>query len=138
MNEIFADTAGWGHLIDHSQIFHFLAAEIYRKGRSDNCKFVTTNYIIAELVSLMTSPLRISRSAIISFIESLKISPYIKIIHIDSDIHECAWQLLKKRQDKEWSLVDNTSFVIMQQRGIIEALTTDHHFEQAGFVYLLK
>lgn len=138
MKEIFADTAGWGHLTDQSQTFHLLAAEIYRTGRRDNCKFVTTNYIIAELVSLMTSPLRIPRSAIISFIESLKISPHIKIIHIDPDIHERAWQLLKKRQDKEWSLVDATSFVVMQQRGITEVLTTDHHFQQAGFVYLLK
>jgi len=38
---------------------------------------------------------------------------------------------------KEWSLVDCASFVAMQQRGIFEALTTDHHFEQAGFVRLL-
>jgi predicted nucleic acid-binding protein len=42
------------------------------------------------------------------------------------------------RQDKSWSLVDCSSFVVMQQRGIVEALTTDEHFEQAGFVRLLK
>ena len=46
--------------------------------------------------------------------------------------------MLKKCQDKEWSLVDCASFVIMKQRGVTEALTTDHHFEQAGFVRLLK
>jgi predicted nucleic acid-binding protein len=37
-----------------------------------------------------------------------------------------------------WSLVDCASFVVMRQQGIVEALTTDHHFEQAGFVRLLK
>jgi predicted nucleic acid-binding protein len=49
-----------------------------------------------------------------------------------------AWNLLKTRLDKEWSRVDCSSFVLMQQRGMIEALTTDHHFEQADFVRLLK
>ena len=48
------------------------------------------------------------------------------------------WQLLKNRQDKEWSLVDCVSFVLMQQRGMTETLTTDRHFDQAGFVRLLK
>jgi predicted nucleic acid-binding protein len=46
--------------------------------------------------------------------------------------------LLKARLDKEWSLVDCASFVVMQHRSIVEALTADHHFEQAGFVRLLK
>ncbi len=45
---------------------------------------------------------------------------------------------LVARADKEWSLVDCASFVVMQQRGLTEALTTDRHFEQAGFVRLLK
>jgi predicted nucleic acid-binding protein len=45
--------------------------------------------------------------------------------------------LLTQRQDKDWSLVDCASFIIMQRRGITETLTTDHHFEQAGFRLLL-
>lgn len=51
---------------------------------------------------------------------------------------EQVWELFKSRPDKEWSWVDCASFVVMKQRGILEALTTDHHFEQAGFVRLLK
>jgi predicted nucleic acid-binding protein len=46
--------------------------------------------------------------------------------------------LLADRPDKEWSLVDCTSFVLMERRGLTEALTTDHHFEQASFVRLLQ
>lgn len=47
-------------------------------------------------------------------------------------------QLYKRRLDKEWSLVDCVNFVVMTRRSITEALTTDHHFEQAGFFRMLK
>ena len=138
MLNLFADTAGWGHLVDPTQAYHLLAATIYRGARQQGRKVITTNYVIAELVALMTSPLRVPRPAAIAFIEGLKSSPYVEIVHVDAKLDEMAWQLLKSRQDKEWSLVDCASFVVMQQRGIFEALTSDHHFEQVGFVCLLK
>lgn len=138
MPEIFIDTAGWGHLVDPTQAFHALATKIYRERRQQGYNFVTTNYIIAELVALLTSPLRISRSSVIAFIERLKVSPHVAIVHIDTTLDKQAWQLLTERPDKEWSLVDCSSFVVMQQRGMVEALTTDHNFEQAGYICLLK
>ena len=46
--------------------------------------------------------------------------------------------LYLSRPDKDWSLTDCTSFVAMQERGLTDALTADHHFEQAGFIALLK
>jgi predicted nucleic acid-binding protein len=46
--------------------------------------------------------------------------------------------LYDARPDKEWSLTDCISFIVMQDHGTYEALTGDHHFEQAGFVALLK
>jgi hypothetical protein len=47
-------------------------------------------------------------------------------------------QLYNSRLDKDWSLTDCISFVVMRERGITEALTGDHHFEQAGFTTLFK
>jgi predicted nucleic acid-binding protein len=46
--------------------------------------------------------------------------------------------LYRSRLDKEWSLTDCISFVVMRREGLTEALTGDHHFEQAGFVALLQ
>ncbi len=138
MAELFADTSGWGNLVDANQPFHSLTANIYRKSRQQAVIVVTTNYIVAELIALLTSPLKISRPNIIAFIDGLKSSPYVKVIHVDNSVDQDAWQLLKTRLDKDWSLVDCASFVVMQQRGISNALTSDHHFEQAGFVRLLK
>lgn len=138
MPEIFVDTSGWGHLVDSTQRHHEQAAAIYRLARQQGRGIVTSNYILTELVALLTSPLRVPRPAIVSFIDSLKASPYVRVIHISPALDQDAWQLLKSRQDKEWSLVDCASFVLMQQQDITEALTTDHHFEQAGFIQLLE
>jgi predicted nucleic acid-binding protein len=62
----------------------------------------------------------------------------VETVHIDATLDDRAWRHIKGRQDKEWSLVDCASFVVMQELGITEALTSDHHFEQARFVRLLK
>jgi predicted nucleic acid-binding protein len=89
-------------------------------------------------VALLASPLRIPRPKAITFIQSLKTSPYVEVIYISKEIDAKAWELLTQRQDKEWSLVDCSSFIVMQDRKITESLTNDHHFEQAGFIRLLK
>ena len=138
MPEMFVDTAGWAHLVDVSQPFHTEAAFLYRQATHQGQKLITTNYIITELVALLTSPFRLPRPAIIQFVQGIRNSPHVEIVHVDSGLDEEAWQLLTNRLDKSWSLVDCSSFVIMKQRAILEALTSDHHFEQAGFVRLLK
>ncbi|MFO8040768.1 MAG: hypothetical protein R6U67_15135 [Sodalinema sp.] len=61
-----------------------------------------------------------------------------QLVRVNQQIENAAWELLKQRLDKNWSLVDATSFIIMQQLEITNALTSDHHFDQAGFVRLLK
>ncbi|MFS0516334.1 type II toxin-antitoxin system VapC family toxin [Nostoc sp. UIC 10607] len=99
---------------------------------------VTTNYVVIELVVLLNSPLRVPRSQLFKYVEAVRTAPYINLIYIEPTIDSAAWELLKTREDKTWSLVDSTSFIVMQQLEIKEALTTDHHFEQAGFIRLLK
>ncbi|HEY0070726.1 MAG TPA: PIN domain-containing protein [Chloroflexia bacterium] len=138
MPEIFVDTAGWGNLLYASQDQHASAIRIYRQAQQQGRKLITTNYVMAELVALLTSPFHMPRATIIALLQDLRISSVLGIVHIDKALDEQAWELLSKRPDKDWSLVDCSSFVVMQQRGIQEALTTDHHFEQAGFTRLLK
>jgi predicted nucleic acid-binding protein len=138
MKKIFVDTSGWANLIDARQDFHEETKEIYHSAKRGNSLLVTTNYIIAELVALLNSPIRIPRSTIINTIKGLKTSSLVEVIHIDKSLDDRAWELLSNRIDKTWSLVDCSSFVVMRENSMIEALATDHHFEQAGFVMLLK
>lgn len=94
--------------------------------------------LIAELVALLTSRSRISRQQIILFVDALKVAPQVEVIHFNTELDATAWILLKARTDKEWSLVDVSSFVVMTKYGMTEALTTDHHFTQAGFIQAPK
>jgi uncharacterized protein len=87
-HNILADTAGWGHLIDSTQVYHRLAASIYRRARQQGRRLVTTNYIITELVALLTSPLHLPRKTIIEFVQGLKTSSHVEIVHIDKELDD--------------------------------------------------
>jgi predicted nucleic acid-binding protein len=135
---MFADTSGWASAVDRTQTYHPLAGSLIRQAKKAGETILTTNYVLAELTSLLTSPLRIPRARQVQFLSSLRAATWVEIIHIDAILDAAAWRLWQSRPDKEWSLVDCSSFVVMQNRGLTEALTTDHHFEQAGFIRLLK
>lgn len=61
-----------------------------------------------------------------------------EIVSATSDLFRRGTDFFSARPDKEWSLTDCISFVVMNERGITDDLTSDHHFEQAGFQILLK
>jgi len=138
MNSLFVDTSGWASLFVANQPYYPQADQYFRLAFHQQKRIYTTNYIIAELVALLNSPLRVSRSRIFEIIDAIKTADYIEVVHIDDVTDTLAWTLCKNRIDKAWSLVDSTSFIVMQQIKIQEALTTDQHFEQAGFIRLLK
>ncbi len=138
MKEIFVDTAGWASLFVKTGPFHQEAALLFRERKRAGTMFVTTNYVLLELAALLTSPVKLPRAKMLEYIEAIKQAPYVKVVHIDERLDSAGWALLKSRADKDWSLVDAVSFVVMEERGIKEALTTDRHFEQVGFIRLLK
>ena len=85
---------------------------------------------------MLDQRLHFPRPDIFRFVRGVQSAPFIDIVHVTPDIDAAAWALLKARRDKEWSLVDAASFVVMRQLGLTEALTTDQHFAQAGFIRL--
>lgn len=104
---------------------------------STNKKFLTHSYVLAELIALALIR-RFPRPAVLAFVMDLLDNPDIEVVWVDEQLHREAMKLLMERQDKTYSLCDAVSFVLMRQRGITEALTTDRHFEQEGFVKLLS
>ena len=137
MNEVFADTSGWGAFFVRAERFHAAAVAQVRELSQGGAQVVTTNYVLAELVALFIHPIRLAHFQQVRIMETIKTTPWVSVIHVDPMLDEEAWALWKRREDKNWSLVDCASFAVMQRRAITEALTTDHHFEQAGFRRLL-
>lgn len=98
---------------------------------------LTHNYVLAELVALAMVR-GFSRSTVLSYIFELLRNSDVQVVWIDEPLHREAMNLLLERKDKTYSLCDSVSFVLMRRQGIMEALTTDKHFEQEGFVRLLR
>jgi predicted nucleic acid-binding protein len=97
---------------------------------------ITHSYVLAEFVALAIAR-RLPRRATWAFVAELQDNPLVQVVYVDEPLHREALALLQQRLDKTWTLCDAVSFLLMEQRGIVEALTTDAHFEQAGFVRLL-
>lgn len=98
---------------------------------------LTHNYVLAELVPLCQVR-GLNRGSVLAFVEDLLDNPHVDILWVDETIHRAALALVRVRLDKTYSLCDAVSFVLMRHYRIQEALTTDHHFEQEGFVRLLE
>ena len=54
------------------------------------------------------------------------------MVHVTPELYAKGWELYSNRLDKDWGVIDCISFVIMEERNLTEALTSDHHFEQSG------
>jgi predicted nucleic acid-binding protein len=78
-----------------------------------------------------------NRPVFLAFLAALEGNPAASIVPASEEVFERGLGLYRSRPDKEWSLTDCISFVVMQEQGIGEALTADRHFTQAGFVALL-
>jgi predicted nucleic acid-binding protein len=127
------DTSGLLCLQFSTEPLHTQACIEYQKA----IMRLTHNYVIAEYVALANAR-RFPRASVLDFVVDLLSNPDIETVWIDESIHRTAVELLTLRQDKTYSLCDAVSFIMMRQRGISQALTTDRHFEQEGFVRLLK
>ena len=127
------DTSGFLCFLDKRDFRHQRAAEYFMSARSRP----THNYVLAELVALAESR-NYSREITLNFLSDILEDSETEIIWATENLTERAINFLRKRKDKEWSLCDAVSFLLMKEHGISEALTTDHHFEQAGYVQLLE
>jgi uncharacterized protein len=98
---------------------------------------VTTGWILTELADGLARSAQ-GRLRFLATYADLEADADAVIVPCDHSLMKEGIQLYAQRPDKEWSLTDCISFVVMQKEGITGALTGDRHFEQAGFVALLK
>jgi len=97
--------------------------------------FITSDAVLLELGNALARPPH--RRLAIRALQQIWADPQIEIVILDRELLAETITFYQARPDKAWGLTDCVSFVIMQQRGLHEALTADRHFEQAGFKRLL-
>lgn len=127
------DTSGFFAIHSKNDQHHQLAEESYQKARVR----LTTNYVLAEYIALALIR-SLPRQKAVAFSEEILTDENVEIVWVDENLHARAIELLLEREDKKYSLCDAVSFVLMRERKITDALTTDKHFEQEGFCRLLK
>jgi predicted nucleic acid-binding protein len=130
---VFADTFYFLALLDSREERHPQAAKF---SRDPQVHILTTEWVLAEFGDAYCHPN--DRADFVALYRSLFNHPRVKIIPADTRLFQRGVDFFEERQDKEWSLTDCLSFVVMRDERIAQALTGDKHFEQAGFTALLK
>jgi uncharacterized protein len=133
MKAVFADTSFYLAVLNPRDVLHANAVQI---GNRIKRPVLLSDFVLLELGNALSAVQQ--RQLFSQLVPHLRSHPNIRIVPASCDLLERGFQLFLRRTDKAWSLTDCTSFVVMQDEGLTDALTTDHHFEQAGFTVLLR
>lgn len=104
--------------------------------RTFRARLLTSDWILMEVADAFAESQ--GRGRICDFITHLRGSATCEIVPASREGLDRALSLYDQHADKGWTLTDCTSFGIMHENKVADALTGDHHFEQAGFVRLCK
>ena len=135
-NIIFADSGYWIALITPDDELHDKAAT-FQTGLT-NQQIVTTHLVLNEVLNPRSGTSERQRLAAVELVDRIKRDPRVHVEPQTPELFEDALDYLRHRLDKEWSITDCASFLVMERLGLWQALTGDHHFEQAGFFAMLR
>ncbi len=114
---------------------HARAVALAQRIQTEHLRLVTTRAVVLEIGNALSK--RRHREAAVKLLYALEHDPSVEVLPLSEALFRQGFDLYRQRFDKEWGLTDCISFMVMQERGITEALTADHHFRQAGFLALL-
>lgn len=133
MTACFADTYYFLALLNPRDAGHEAVRKVAQNFRRP---IVTTSWVVTEIADGMALPP--ARNVFVRFYALLCEQPGNLIVEPSPQLFDEGMKIYERHRDKEWSLTDCISFVVMRQMKLTDALTADHHFAQAGFKVLLK
>ena len=128
MTSVFADTFYFIALLSPQDEAH---ADAERFAADEHVTLVTTAWVLTELADGLAKTE--GRNIFEKLLRDLESDPRVELVQTDEELWGRGVEMYARRSDKEWSLTDCISFVVMTDRQIRDALTGDHHFAQAGF-----
>jgi len=120
LDKIFVDTAAWIALLNTSDTLHQSAFQVMNQLKQQKVFLLTTEFVLLEVADTLCTPN--VRAKTITFVNSLRQLNILEIIPISQTLLNNGWQLYSQRPDKEWSLTDCISFVVMMQEQISTAI----------------
>jgi predicted nucleic acid-binding protein len=135
-HKVFVDSSGLYALADRRDSSHAQAKERVSKLLESGTGLVLTDYIVDEACTL--AKVRAGSDAALRLLEIVERSRAIEMLWIGIEHFEAAKAFFRRHADHGYSFTDCTSFVVMDKLRIRDALTSDHHFVEAGFRLLLK
>lgn len=135
MRTVFADANYWIGLFNPKDQLHDIAMAASR-GLA-RTRLVTSEMVLVEVLNGLAE-FPALRSKIVAAVDAIAADPNTEVVPQTAVLFRDALAFFRQHQDKEWGLTDCSSFVIMRQRNLSEALTYDRHFQQAGYVALLR
>jgi predicted nucleic acid-binding protein len=135
MNDAFLDASYAIALSAPSDQYHERAVLLANRLETEGTRLVTTRGVVLEIGNALSR--QRYRKAAVALLLAIENDPNIDVVPLSEPLYQEALELYRHRLDKEWGLTDCLSFVVMQHRGLNDALTADDHFRQAGFRALL-
>ena len=136
MKVVFADTAYWLALANPFDRHHSRAVEL--SASLGTVRLLTTDAVLTEVLNAHSNGGASVRRAAVEMVEHILLAPTVQVLPFGREAFRKGLALYKARPDKGYSLTDCWSMVVMQHRRISQALTTDRHFEQEGFIALMR
>ena len=133
MNVVFADAFYFVARLNRRDQHH---ERVLTFSRDFRAHLLTSDWVLMEVADALAASE--CRGRMREFILHLRQSAVCEIVPASRELLDRALTLYHQHADKGWTLTDCVSFVIMRERNMTDALTGDKHFEQAGFIALLK
>ncbi len=127
---VFIDSSAYYALADANDKNYRTAESLLQTLTAEKRRLYTTNFALAETYALLLS--RLSRDDAVRIFDAYRRSAATTIIRVRQSDEDAGWKIIVQYADKEFSLVDAMSFVIMERIGVSEAFTFDDHFRQYG------
>ncbi|MEA2568442.1 MAG: uncharacterized protein QOI24_443 [Acidobacteriota bacterium] len=127
MTTYFADSWFFIALIDRQDAHHRRAIRLAEATEF----FVTSDAVLTEVLNYFCDHGTRSRLAAVEAVR--RALRQFSVVSTDRALFKRAVDRYAARPDKQFSLTDCISMVLMEDLGITHVLTNDHHFVQAGF-----
>lgn len=132
---VFMDTSFIIAVLNRDDRYHYAARFFVGAVENRKARIITTTAVLIEAGDGFCKPPLWARFK--PFLDALTSDPMVEIVQVSRQMLEDAIALRARREDKGWGLTDCIGFGVMTQQHIREALTSDAHFQQAGFRSLL-